>query len=87
MLLEARCDVNAKDNEGLTPIMISILRGYFDGVDLLIKHRGIEIDKQDNQGKTSYHHTCILGNDDILKLLLSVSVYQIMKNIFIYFFY
>jgi ankyrin repeat protein len=50
-LLDAGADVNAKDEDGLTPLHRAALAGHKEIVELLIT-KGAEVNAKDNSGKT-----------------------------------
>ena len=46
-------DINARDNEGKTPLMWAAQNGEEDAVRLLIKRDGVDIGATDNEGETA----------------------------------
>lgn len=52
MLLPMCASVNAKDKQGMTALMIAVLKGHADVVNLLIGY-GADVDLQDNAGNTA----------------------------------
>lgn len=65
--LISEVDVNFVTDQG-PPIVFSTLNGYFDIVELLIKHEA-KIDSQDCQGYTALMNASYHGFHDIAKLL------------------
>jgi len=70
LLLQYGADVNAQDNDGLTPLAIACQRGNYFAVEYLLQARTINIDLEDNQQSTALHEACENGTEKIVKLLL-----------------
>ena len=67
-------DLNAKDNHGLTTLMIACLNGDKDIVQLLLEHsERIELNARAINGWTALMLACDSGHKDIVKLLLEYS--------------
>ncbi len=62
-------DVNSKDKNGITPLMVSAINGYKEIAELLI-NRGADINTVDNNGRTALVFSATRGKIDITKLLL-----------------
>lgn len=64
MLLKQNLDV-------ITPLGIAVERGYKEIVELLLKHPGIDVNKQLNNGATALIIAAEKGRDEIVELLLN----------------
>lgn len=68
MLKEAsKKEINAKDADGMTPVLWAAFEGKLDAMKLLIG-RGGDPDKTDQFGNSALH----LGNKHILKILITI---------------
>ena len=65
LLLEARADVNAKDVEGTTALMLASGLGYAEVVTLLVQ-AGADLNAQDSLGRTALN---LAQKDDVKKAL------------------
>ncbi|MBP7190433.1 MAG: ankyrin repeat domain-containing protein [Rickettsiaceae bacterium] len=66
LLLEHKADVNAADNEGTTPFMQSIKRGWAKIVDMIWGTGKVDIKKTDKNGKSALDYA-IESKDDNIK--------------------
>jgi uncharacterized protein len=64
-------DLDIPQNDGLTPLMISIIDGYIDKAKWLLRH-GADPNLVDNAGNTALHYACVYHENDmyLLSLLL-----------------
>ena len=70
LLLGKGADVNATDDDGLTPLAVASQRGNHFGVESLLKAEHIDINMKDKQGSTALHEACENGSKKITELLL-----------------
>jgi hypothetical protein len=63
-------DVNAKDENGQTPLHIAICGGQREEVELLIA-KGADINAKDNSGQTPLHYAAVLGQKEVVELLIA----------------
>lgn len=68
--IDAKLDVNAKDEDNFTPLHLAVMIDSKDIVQLLIDH-GASVQATDGRRRTSLHHAATTGNDPIARLLLS----------------
>lgn len=68
-LLEAKADVNAKDAEGNSPIMIALEESHLNLVPLLLRDN-TDLDAQNEDGVSALHFAVSTGNLDTVKTLL-----------------
>lgn len=79
-ILTQGTDVNLVSATGLTPLMIAASRKHPRVVEELLKHPGIEVNKQDAQGNTTLHYATIAGNSEIVGLLLAAGTQPTIVN-------
>lgn len=70
-LVDLGLPINTKDNAGQTPLILACKHENKQAVNILIKNDEIEIDLQDNNGKTALMYATLFQNLDIIKTLLS----------------
>lgn len=71
-LLDAGCDVDARDFAGTTPLMIAARGGHTDCVQLLLEH-GASTSCLDGSGLTAAHYAVVNDNLDVVRLLTSAA--------------
>ena len=67
--IESGADVNIKDNDGNSPLILASSEGCIEIVKLLIDH-GVGVDVKNNNGDTSLYWAAEKGHSEIVKLLL-----------------
>ena len=67
-LINARADVNAKDERGRTPLHIAALNDHADAVSALIA-AGADVNAKDNRGQTPLHLAADRGHSKTAKAL------------------
>ena len=68
-LLEAKADVNIKDEDGKNPLMIALDEDHLQMVVPLLEN-GTDIDAQDNDGVSAIHFAADRGNIAAIRILL-----------------
>jgi ankyrin repeat protein len=68
-LLANHADVNAKDNEGITPLYWAVESGHDVVEELLL--RGADVNAADQYGLTPLHEATRMGLTNLMKLLLT----------------
>lgn len=81
-LLEKNVDIEQKDYNGITALLIAVKRGFFEIVELLLKQNA-EINLSDNKGNTPLFLACENGHYDIAELLIGKADIRAKKNVFI----
>ena len=71
LLLGRGADVNATDDDGLTPLAVACQRGNHFGVESLLKAEHIDINMRDKQRSTALHEACENGSKRVVELLLN----------------
>jgi ankyrin repeat protein len=66
---KAGTDVNAKDEDGWTPLLVAAFNGRKEIAELLIA-KGANVNATDEVGRTPLHHTAIQGYKEISELLI-----------------
>jgi len=66
-------DVNAKDEEGKTCLMIACEKSNFDIVELLLFEKA-KLDYKDKKGRTALHYACVQRNLRIVSSILNRDV-------------
>jgi len=70
LLLQHNANVNAQDNDGLTPLAIACQRGNYFAVERLLQEEKVDIAVKDNKRSTALHEACENGTGKIVELLL-----------------
>jgi hypothetical protein len=68
-LISAGADMNVKDVEGWTPLMVAALKGHAKIVVLLLSH-GAHIDAKNNSGWTALRFASSVGDTEMMTLLI-----------------
>ena len=68
-LIKKGADVNAKNENGKTPLNIAVVLGYVEIAQLLIK-KGADVNAKDIYGRTPLHNAVMDKRIDLMKLLL-----------------
>jgi ankyrin repeat protein len=68
LLLANKADVNARDNNGDTPLYNAASRGHKDVTELLLAHKA-EVNAENNDGDTSLYAAAMYGRKAIAELL------------------
>ena len=68
--LAAGTDVNAKGDEGLTPLHYAVARGHKEVAELLIT-KGADVNAKDDDGWTPLHDAAFEGHKEIVELLIA----------------
>ncbi|TAK58171.1 MAG: ankyrin repeat domain-containing protein, partial [Bacteroidetes bacterium] len=68
--IEAKLDVNAKDDDELTPLFIAAMADSKEIVGMLLA-AGARVDAEDQSGKTALHYAAINGNKEMISMLLA----------------
>ena len=73
VLIECNADIEARDNQGQTPLYCGIVKGFGDAhldvVKFLLTH-GAETDTRDNNGSTLLHAASFTGSVNVAQILL-----------------
>ena len=78
-------NIELKDEEGQTPLIIAVCNRQLDVINLLLSH-GAQINAVDNEGKTALIHAITPGGDsgdpadDLVKLLIEKKADIEVKN-------
>ena len=70
-LVEKGAKVNATDNKGQTPLMMSIIAGSLSGVNALLE-RGADVLIKDDSGRNALHHAVIRNRKKIVHNLIKL---------------
>jgi len=70
MLIQKGTEIDAKDNEGMTPLHWALSRDSNDVAKLLLA-KGADFSWTDKNGLTALHYAVVSGYQDIIKLLLA----------------
>ncbi|XP_065343666.1 uncharacterized protein LOC135941846 [Cloeon dipterum] len=68
LLDEAQVDVNAKNLNGETALMIACSKNRFEVIQILVEKKA-DVSIQDNKGRTALHHAARSGHLDLVKIL------------------
>jgi len=63
-------DINAKNNDDLTPLHFAVLSGHKDVAELLILH-GADVKARDKHGDTPLYFAATMGHLDIARMLIA----------------
>jgi uncharacterized protein with WD repeat len=63
-------DINYKDPDGTTPLIISCINGFITIVNILIDHH-VNLDLVDNNNCTALYYAVFYGNVNVVNLLIS----------------
>jgi ankyrin repeat protein len=69
LLLAHGAPVNAKSNDGLTPLHIATQDGWLDVIEILLEHKA-NPSMPDNQGKNAYDRARNIHNEKQIRELL-----------------
>lgn len=69
LLLANKVDVNARDDDGRTPLLSAAVAGYREVVEVLLANHA-EIDAKDKKGRSALQVAAYWGQQDVAKLLL-----------------
>ena len=70
LLIVNGAEIDAQDEDGLTPLMFATLDGQQEVVELLILS-GVYLNKIDAEGRTALHYAAKYGQKEILELLIA----------------
>jgi len=68
-LQQENIDVNQRDANGCTPLMIASRDGHREIVKMLLKHKNIDVNLQNKKGLTALAEASRSGHNEIVKLL------------------
>jgi hypothetical protein len=68
-LISAGADINVKDSEGWTPLMVAALKGHAKTVVLLLSH-GAHVETKNNSGWTALRFASSVGDTEMMTLLI-----------------
>ena len=69
LLISFDININAKNNDGETPLIVASKSNHEKMVDLLVLY-GADINEKDNTGKTALHYAARNNNDESIDILL-----------------
>ena len=69
MLLRGGCERDTGDEEGMTALHYAIKHQHVRAVTMLV-YMGASVSVSDHQGRTAMHHAAIIGNLDILRVIM-----------------
>ncbi len=78
--LDKGADVNKKDNDGMTPLLIAVTLGHNEIVELLIA-KGADVNVADPFSMTPLHFAAVFGQKEITELLLAECADVDAKNL------
>jgi ankyrin repeat protein len=67
-------NINQIDRSGMTPLMYAGRRDYLNTAEafrLLLEYPGVEVNRQDNSGKSALTHAASGGNHEVVRMLLT----------------
>jgi hypothetical protein len=68
-LLKRGVDVNARQEQGATALLLAVSNGHRDVVELLVE-AGVDVDAQDGMGRSAIGFASATGQTEIVKLLI-----------------
>lgn len=75
LLIDNKADVNARNDNGMTPLIGTVEGGHYDKADLqnaeLLLAHGADVGATNNDGKTPLHYAAEGGYDELAELLLA----------------
>ena len=74
-LLEANADCEAREAQQLTPLMVSVMTGHVDALDLLVAHKA-NLHAQTPSGHTLWQYAMFLGQIKILGHMLAMEYFR-----------
>eukprot|EP00757_Euglenozoa_sp_SAG-D1_P022366 gene22366-8885_t len=69
ILLQAGADIEAKDQDGWTALLIACHNGHSDVVEMLLQ-AGADIEAKDQHGWTALMEACHYGHSNVVEMLL-----------------
>jgi ankyrin repeat protein len=69
LLLESGADINARNNDGETPLMVASLLGHVDIVKLLLA-KGADVDAMHKRGMTALMRASFEGHVEVVRVLV-----------------
>ncbi|EAY09395.1 ankyrin repeat protein, putative [Trichomonas vaginalis G3] len=70
LLISYGININAKDNQGKTPLIVASKSNHEEMVALLVSY-GADVNEKDNTGQTALHYAAAIDNDKAIDILLS----------------
>jgi len=80
-LLDQGADVNARDEDGCSPLLWAVLEGSEETVNLFLE-RGAEVNVSNLDGETPLHWAAVMGKVKIAELLLSRGAKADARDVF-----
>lgn len=78
-LLKVGVDINAKNIEGVTPLMVGAELGFDEIVEFLLQH-GADVEQKNNEGKTALDIAVAGRHDQIVSQLVQHSAKSLSPN-------
>ncbi|XP_052081268.1 uncharacterized protein LOC127719286 isoform X2 [Mytilus californianus] len=69
-LIDHNAEVNARDNEGETPLLLACRYGDYELVKTILSSRKSDLNLQNSKGQTPLYLACEFGDDNIVEILL-----------------
>jgi hypothetical protein len=73
-LIAKSADINAVDNSGYTPLQRSIIIGYGEAFDLLMKQSTLDVSAQSSEHHTAIWYATMCGNDSAVTSLIEKKI-------------